>query len=322
MRMNRGTIILIVALVVVFVGAALISNQQSSTDTTPTPTVNAEAGPLFTDVTAPVVAHYELRQASDGSFIDLRRLDAQNWSVNSPVEDPTRTPDSSLIESTASQLVGIQYTTSFDSADLASFGLDHPQMVLFLETGTGDGYTLYIGDKAPTNPRYYVVLEPGVASPSPAAESTAEATGEATGEATAEAMSAATAEATAEAMTTADMTPEATAEASLLTGSPFAAVVPPSPRAANFVLSGSKKIYVIPQTVLTTMIGWLTTPPYQPVPTATPTELPTLESAVIPEVTLEMTPEMTPEMTGEAMPEATEAPAPSGEMTPEATAAS
>lgn len=307
MRLNRGTIVLVVALLVVVVGALLISNQQASAPGTPTATPNPESGPLFATIeNGGVIARYELREAAGGTFIELNRLDAQNWSVAGSAADASRTPESSLIETTAGQLADIEYTTSFESDDLASFGLTNPQYVVYVETGTGDGYTLYIGAKTPTNPRYYAVIEPGIAAPAPAAESTAEAIAAATVEATveAEAPADATAEATVEA--DADATAEMTDAVVAATRDPlatdvFANLLNPTSipsRPAAFTLSGTKTIYVIPQTVLNTLTGWLINPPYQPPPTATPLPSPTLES------TVEVTAETTAEATSEATPEA------------------
>ncbi|MBK8024406.1 MAG: DUF4340 domain-containing protein [Chloroflexi bacterium] len=278
MRLNRGTIILIAALVLVFAGALVISNQQASTSTTPTATPNPEAGPLFAALDPATVARYELRQAGTGSYVELARLDAANWSLDGSAEEAGRVPDSTLIESTLGQLADIEFTTSFESDQLADFGLTAPQYTLFVETGTGEGYTLYIGAKAPTNPRYYAVLAEGVAAPPP--EATPEATVEATAEATAEA-------------------------ADVAALDPFANLLDQvvQTRPADFTLSGTQKIYVIPQTVITTLAGWLTAAPYAaPTPTPLPTMTPeaTVETTVEATLEAEVTPEATVEATAES----------------------
>ncbi|MCK6578809.1 MAG: DUF4340 domain-containing protein [Anaerolineae bacterium] len=283
MRLNRGTIILIIALVLVFAGALLVSNQQTAVPTTPTATPNAQAGPLFAALESATVARYELRQAESSTFIEFARLDAQNWSLNASSEEAGRVADSTLIENVIGQIAGIEYTASFESDQLADFGLDTPQYTIFIETGTGEGYTLYIGNKTPTNPRYYVVMAEGVAAPAP--EATAEATSEAAAEATAEAADAAALD-------------------------PFANLLEQviETRPAIFSLSGTQTVYIIPQTAINTLTGWLAAPPYAaptPTPLPTMTPLPEVTAEATAETTAEAAPEATQEATAEATPEAT-----------------
>ncbi|MBI1256949.1 MAG: hypothetical protein GC204_05720 [Chloroflexi bacterium] len=131
------------------------------------------------------------------------------------------------------------------------------------------------------------------------AQATAEVTAEATAEATTEMMAASTMEASSPVMaSTAEATAAATAEA---TAEATANVI----QAPGVTLSGSQTIYVIPQTVIDTLTKWINTPPYAPLPTATPT-LPVIATLpVIP--TQEVTPEATALPTQEVTPEATAA---------------
>jgi len=271
MRLNRGTIGLFVALVAVLVTALFIGNQQATAPTEPTSTPDPSSGALFPDLAVDTVARVELREPSGGSFVELARLDATNWSIEGTGATMGRVPDNIVIESNVGQLTGLEYTARFESDQLADFGLTTPAYVLFVETGTGEAYTLYIGNRTPTNPRYYAVVEPGIAAPTVVTEATADTTGIA-----------------------ADVTPEATSEPTL--PDPFFAM--PNTRTGTFTLSGTKTIAVIPQTVITALSGWLFTPPYA-APTPTPLPSPT------PEVTPELTPELTPEVTIEATVEST-----------------
>ena len=101
---------------------------------------------------------------------------------------------------------------------------------------------------------------------------------------------------TAAVETTTEMTAEATAAA---TAEATAEATVDMVQAPQVTLAGQQTIYVIPQTVIDTLKRWLTTPPYAPLPTATPT----LE-AVTPEATVEPTEATTAEATEAATAEA------------------
>lgn len=283
MRLNRGTLALLVVLIIVIVGALLVSQQQDAADVTPSATPDPSSGPLFTDLPVGTVARVEVRNPADGTFIEMNRLDATNWGLAGTNQTAGRVADNAVVESNMAQLVNLQYTARFESAELADFGLAQPAYVLFIETGTGEGFTLYIGNRTPTNPRYYAVLQPGIAA-------------------------AAAPEATAE------VTPEMTFEAAL--PDPFFEITPAPPvRAGTFTLSGPQQIAVIPQTIVTTLTGWLLTPPYAaptPTPPPSPTPEATVEAAAV-EATAEATAESAPDAAAEATREATvEATAESG----------
>ncbi len=267
MRWNRGTIVLIAALLVVIVVVLVINNNQASAPgETPTPEVST--GPLLPVTDATSITRYEVRDNSTGDFAALTKDSGGAWHIDATNILPTRDPDQSLIDSTAGKIVGLKFSNSFTNDQLATFGLDAPSYTLLVTTTDGSLYTIYVGNKTPTSPSYYTIVQTGTAA------STAEAPQ-------------ATAEATVEA--TAEMTAEATAEAT----------EPVRIENPEITLSGSQTIYVIPQTVIDTLTKWLQTPPYAPLPTAVPTDIAPLETPT-PEVTVEPTAEATAEMTPEA----------------------
>jgi hypothetical protein len=263
MRLNRGTIILLVALVVVIAGALLISSQQTSVST-PTPTPDTEAGALFPIAGSAAVTRLEVRDTTTGQFIELTRTDSGGWAIAGSNARP-EFPNDVIIEQNLSSLITTQYTARFASDAPGDFGLTQPTYVLFVETADA-GYTLYVGSRAPTTPRYYVTLAEGIVQPVIAADATPE------------------------------VTPELTFEPVL--PDPFFALTPaPLTRPGAFPLSGGQTVAVIPQTAIVTLTGWLITPPYlPPTPTPAPTETPTPQ----PEATAEVTPEATAEGTAEA----------------------
>lgn len=301
MRLNRGTLALLAVLLIVIVGVLVVNNQQANAPGDPTATPNTTTGPLLPGVPVENIARYEIRDNTTGTFTAITKVGGA-WVIDATNALEGRSPEQSLIDTTAGQIVAINYNTTFEDDNLADFGLDQPDYTVLITTTTGELYTVYIGAKAPTAPRYYAVLAQGTADTAAAvepgdqaiatqeiggenaneegvlpAEATLEAPSDVTPEATSDdaskpvfrqATEEATAEATAEATleATAELTPEATAD------------VIASPAV---MLSGTQTIYTIPQTVIDTLKRWLATPPYAPEPTPDPLAL------ITPEVTAE-----------------------------------
>lgn len=261
MRFNRGTIGLLAILLVVIIAVLVINNQQASAPGE-TPTAAANTGALLPNVATENIVRYEVRDNNTGSFTAVSKDAGGAWVIDATNALADRVPEQSLIDTTAGQIVAINYSNTFTDTGLSNFGLDSPDFTVFVTTADGQRYVIHIGDKQPTGPRYYAIV----------AQETAPA---------------ATAEATVEAaeLPAADATAEATAEAT--------ADLNESPRVT---LEGEQTIYLIPQTVIDTLKRWLATPPYAPLPTATPTLAPT----ATPEATAEATAEATPEATAEA----------------------
>ena len=334
MRMNRGTIILIAALLVVIVAVLAINSNQASAPGV-TPTAVEASGPLLPGVTADQIVRYEVRDNKSGFFTALTKDSGGGWHIDGTNTLPARDPDQSLITSTVGQIVSTNYNNTFENDQLATYGLDAPAYTVLALTSDGKLYTLYIGAKAPTSSRYYTVLVTGQSQATPevttesgaapqaiatenvaaqadnggniapaGAKATAEATAETTDaakkifqglqQARAQATAEATPEATAEATT--EMMAVSTMEATMAVTAEATADVIQSP---EVVLSGSQTIYVIPQTVIDTLTKWINVPPYAPLPTATPT-LPvvsTLPPSPTPQATLEVTQSVTAEVT-------------------------
>ncbi len=321
MRMNRGTIVLIAALLVVIVAVLVINRNQASAPGV-TPTAVEATGALIPGVSADSIVHYEVRDNTSGFFTSLTKDSGGSWHIDGTNTLPERDPDQSLITSTAGQIVTINYANTFQNDQLADFGLTTPAYTILVNTSDGKEFTLYVGSKAPTSARYYTVLQTGSgpAATEAAAASTAEATAEmeATAETTAAAKKAvhllqATAEATSESAATPEMmaataeaTPEVMAASTAEVTAEATANVVQNPAVT---LSGNQTIYVIPQSVIDTLARWINTPPYAALPTAVPTEIaaplsfPTLE-AVAPATTQAIT-EATAEATQSATAEAT-----------------
>ncbi len=296
MRMNRGTIILLAVLLVVIVAGLAINNRQASApEATATP--NGVTGSLLPITDASTITQYEVIDAPSGRFTNVTKDDGGAWHIDATAALADRSPDQTLITTTAGQLVAVKYTNTFTndtSTPLSTFGLDNPSMTIQVTTKDGKLYTVYIGAKSPTSSSYYaVVAAPGAAS-------------------TAQPSAAATAQATAEA--TAMSTPEATAESTAAVTAEATANVMPNSAVA---LSGQQTIYLVPQSVIDTLKNWISSPPYAPLPTATPT-LPLLPTVA---ATAEATSASTAEATAMSTPAAAMTAAATVPATAEATTA-
>ncbi|MEP7290122.1 MAG: DUF4340 domain-containing protein [Chloroflexota bacterium] len=158
MRMNRGTISLLAILLVVIVVVLVVNNQQlSAPGATATP--STVTGPLLPGVAAENIVRYEVRDNTTGNFISLTQDSGGAWNIDATNATAGRSPEQSLINTTAGQIVAINYTNTFEGDDLATYGLDHPTYTVFVTTSDGQFYTVYIGAKSPTSSRYYAVVE-------------------------------------------------------------------------------------------------------------------------------------------------------------------
>lgn len=294
MRLNRGTISLLVILLLVIVGVLVVNNQQANAPGDPTTTPNTASGPLLPGVPVENIARYEIRDNTTGAFTAVTKDASGAWVLDATNALEGRSPEQSLIETTAGQIVAINYNTTFEDDELASFGLDQPDYTVLITTTTGQLYSVYIGAKAPTAPRYYAIMEQATGAAKATMEPNAIATQNVDDENANEEGIAATDEATAEATSDdaskpvlrAQATEEATEEATDVVGATPEATIEITPEATGDVianpgvtLSGTRTIYTIPQTVIDTLKRWLPNPPYAPEPTPDPLAL------ITPEVT-------------------------------------
>lgn len=239
MRLNRNTLILLVAALVV-IGVVFFLNGQSSTSTTtgtPTPTPSG-AGPLFTDLTGDAINGLQVQDNVTGAYVALARGEDGAWVLNA-TNAADRGANQQLANDTAATVAGLTATSSFVSADLAQYGLEAPQYSVFARSGDTT-YRIYVGAANPQGNRNYVIVEQDGAAlvaestevmlpPAPDAEATEEATAEPDAEATA----------------------EATAEPSV-------------------TLSGERTIYIVTSANITDLTRLITDPPYEPSPTPSP----------------------------------------------------
>lgn len=327
MRLNTGTIVLILVALVVIVAVLFISNQPDAGTGDPTATPATVSGPVFGGVDPLTVSQVRVVNFETNEYVTLTRDAGGAWTIGGSFSSTQTPPLQDAITTSVGTVTTLAYTDSFPGDDLAAFGLNSPSHLLTLYTNNGGEYQLIIGGLNPGGNRYYAVIQAtpgeGTAEPFSAPVSTpgaAEATADATelAEAVLEAVAEVTAEATVEAA--AEVTAEATVEVvptrDLFTGD-------------RPVLTGGQTIVLVNKAVIDPLLGLIAVPPYAPTatplppPTATPnpfsevemtataaSALATLNASINATATsmAQITPEVTAEVTVEVTAEATAAP--------------
>lgn len=271
MRLNRGTIVLLLAsLAVIVIVLLLSSNQASAPEVTPVAATAETIGQLFAGLTYDAVNSVEVINNQTGEKTLITKHATGDWQVAEATYATDRAVDQPAATGWVTRLAELQANESFASEKLSDFGLTDPAYVVHINTDQGDVHTIYIGNRNPTGNRYYTVLET-VEGDAPPAEATSEATSESTPEATAEVTPEA-AEVTVEA--TAEAAPEVTEDAAEAMVESTAESTPEPYQGITLDESGT--VYLVSVNALDEVIGLITAPPYVPPPTATPTPTATL----------------------------------------------
>lgn len=197
MRLSRGTFVLIVVCVIVIIGVLLINNNPTSAPGNTTPTASqAAGGPLFPGIDANTLVRFEIRDNRTGERTVLTRTSEDVWGLDESdqpgagdvtsdalsgvvvdataeagaldesavntfsVQTTSGQPlDQNVVLTDIGTFLGLNATDSFESEDLASFGLDHPGYSILASAEDGTVYELHIGGANPSGNRYYAVLE-------------------------------------------------------------------------------------------------------------------------------------------------------------------
>lgn len=330
MQLNRSTIVLLVASLIVIIGVLVINSNQASAPADETPTASPQTGgPVFSGVTADTLTRFEIRDNTTGARSVFTRTSDESWTLDDTISTTDTSGgllDQAAVLSDIEAFLALEASDSFDSSELSGFGLVNPAHSLLASSEDGISYVLHIGGQNPSGNRYYAVLEQLAEADVTDASATEEPLAVATtivGDDDAEAGTSDNiqgaeltdlpdAEATgdpeptpdAEATDDLELTPEVTAPAAFEPTATLAPLAEPL-----VVLEGTQTIYTLPKTAVDALIAFLTAPPTL-IPTAEATE----EAPVL-EATAEATPEadVTPdtEATEEAARtvEATEEPA-------------
>lgn len=160
MRLNRSTLLLLVASVIIIIGALFLLSQPASS-----PENGAEAtstavssGPLFPELTADAISRFSARDNVAETQIVLDET-GDGWVITESVIPPRGDVNQDDVVQQLADLAQLQYSDRFESDELASFGLDAPDYTITVARGEDTTQTINVGRLNPAGTRYYVQLE-------------------------------------------------------------------------------------------------------------------------------------------------------------------
>lgn len=161
MRLNRNTLIVLLVSLAVIVVAGLLLNNPSSNSTAATPTAEGFVGRVFPDLALESVNSITVRSEADATETAYIQDDEGVWQIESTTLT-TANPDSEITQTTLDErvanVVSLEAPDSFETDDLAQFGLEPPAFVITLKTRDNQTVTVKIGKKNPQNNRYYALI--------------------------------------------------------------------------------------------------------------------------------------------------------------------
>lgn len=159
MRMNRGTIILVVASILVIAAVLVFNNIASAPDEgTPTP-ASSGGGPLFEDLSAETLTRLSLLNNTDDEQTVLSKDEGGAWSIEEATHSTERATDQDAAAQAATDFASLTANDSFTAENLADFGLEEPAYTLRAEGAEETTYVVHIGNENPTGNRYYALRE-------------------------------------------------------------------------------------------------------------------------------------------------------------------
>lgn len=163
MRLNRGTLALIIVSVAVIVGVMLFtSSDVNAPASEPTATSPAITGPLFPDLEAAALSSLEIRNNETGDLVRLTR-DGETWTIDEASFPQELDTDTEKAAGHVETFVSLQSVDQFagEEGRLNVFGLTEPNFTV-TASGEADGetitYTLDIGDRSQTAQRFYALV--------------------------------------------------------------------------------------------------------------------------------------------------------------------
>ena len=169
MRLNRGTVLLLVASLIVIIAVLLLTINQAAAPGETLETLDDVATPeaLFAGVAETSITRLEVRDDLTGDRTVLLRSSEGEWSLE--LADPTgAVVDQAQASGLATSLFGLEGQESFEADDLAQYGLDQPLYSVYAVADDGAIHVMHIGSQNPAGSRYYTVVEqiaPGTARP-------------------------------------------------------------------------------------------------------------------------------------------------------------
>jgi hypothetical protein len=164
MRLNRGTLVLGLVSIIVIAAVILLSNQPGGLTVTGTPTATAQtAGPLFPEISTTDkqsgIVRFEIDNNTDQSKVVMTKDAASVWTVSEATHAQQLATDQTKAVGMMSNLAALTAVETFTTDKVSDFGLDKPTYTLTLTDSAGKTYSIKVGNKATTSPRYYVLKD-------------------------------------------------------------------------------------------------------------------------------------------------------------------
>ncbi len=147
MRLNRGTLALIIVSVLVIIGVILVNNP---TVTEPSANISGRLFNLFSNR----VAQFTVVDSTLQAETTYTRQDNDLWGIDSTAPE-LGLPNDVLIVGGLDLILGLGYVDFFEAEDLTGFGLDSPRYQFNLMTVDDEQLALSVGNLAPDETVYY-----------------------------------------------------------------------------------------------------------------------------------------------------------------------
>lgn len=156
MKLQRSTIILVAAALLLGGAVLLTQSRQSGSDAPTAGQTDSDRSPVYDFAEADVVV---LQIEIANQTVAFEKDDADFWQMIEPDEQPA---EEAAIAFLLSRLVtdGLVNTTTIDAAEQADFGLDDPFATVTLTLADGTTHTLILGDADFSGENYYALVDP------------------------------------------------------------------------------------------------------------------------------------------------------------------
>lgn len=158
MRLNRGTILLLLGSVAIIAAVLILSGQRANApDVTPEAT-EVGAGPIFPDI-ADVnnqndINRFEVIDNTAGTKVVMTKDESGVWTIAESASPSEMATDQTEAVGTMSVLASLVATSNFPAENIADFGLDVPKYTMSLTETDGTIHTVKVGNPS-ASPRYY-----------------------------------------------------------------------------------------------------------------------------------------------------------------------
>jgi len=155
MQLNRGTLILLGICILVIVGVFVLQEPLQAIITSPINTAMVQT------ILPPDIAQQaiQLTVRNNDDFTEIKRID-DIWQVTDGTAiDTKRETHHELVDGMLQLMAGFQYSSTFESDDLAQFDLENVTTSIEIFTQTEKTYTLKLGTTNPDGDQIYMMLD-------------------------------------------------------------------------------------------------------------------------------------------------------------------